>query len=218
MPPKTAHMTEKEAVNQMLRSINEQPVQDLGSGQFDAEQAEAMLNETSRLIQVEGWHANTRRAVSLTRDANNIFGLGVNVLSIDSVNPTSGRREGSPNPSSFIDVGMRRSSDDTQYLLYDVDNDTETWASGPTTMTVDIVEFLEFKDLPVALQGYIYKQAAHDFQKAAVASQVLFAFTQEDVNISMARAVQEDMANDDRNMLRHSSDSLHVVGRFNPMY
>jgi hypothetical protein len=211
-------MTETEAVNQMLRSINEQPVQGLDSGQIDAEQAQAMLNEASRLIQAEGWHANTRRGVVLTLNASNEFALGVNVLSIDSVNPTSPRRAASPNPSAFYDVGMRRSTDDTQFLLYDVDNDTETWANGPTTMTVDIIEFLDFKDLPTALQGYIYKQAAHDFQKAAVASQVLFAFTQEDVDVANMRAVQEDMQNDDRNMLRDSRASREIVQRNNPLY
>jgi hypothetical protein len=211
-------MTELEAVNQMLRSINEQPVQSLTSGQLDAEQAQSILDQTSREIQAEGWHANTRRSVSLTKNSDDQFAVGVNVLSVDSVNPDSPRRTGSPNPSGFYNVMLKRSEDDTKYILWDVDNDIETWASGPSTMTVDIIEFLRFEHLPPLLQAYIYRSAAHSFQKSAVASQVLFAFTQEDVDVSQARAVQEDMKNDDRNMFRHSRSSYEIVFRNNPMY
>lgn len=215
--PKVAHMTELEAVNQMLRSINEQPVQSLASGQIDAEQAEAILTETSRTIQAEGWHANTRRSVSVTKNSDNQFAVGVNVLKVDTVNPDSPRRTGSPNPSSFYNAGLRRSQDDTKWLLYDVDNDSETWAD-PDTLTVDIVEFLPFEHLPVALQAYIYRSAGHAFQKSAVGSQVLFEFTREDVERAEARAVQTDMENEDRNMLRDSRASREIVYRYNPYY
>lgn len=217
MAVKTAHMTELEAVNEMLRSINEQPVQSLSSGQLDAEQAQAKLNEVSRQIQSEGWHANTRRSVSLSKNASNQFVVGVNVLKIDTVNPDSPRRTGSPNPSSFYNVGLRRNAGDTTYLLYDIDNDSETW-STPDTLTVDIVEFLPFEDLPPSLQGYIHKMAAHEYQKSAVGSSVLFEFTKEDVEIAMIRAIQNDMENDDRNMLRDSRHSREIVYRYNPYY
>lgn len=212
------HMTELDAVNQMLRSIGETAVSQINSGQIDAAQAEGVLNEVSRRIQASGWHANTRRSVALSRNSDNQFVVGVNVLSIDSVNPDSPRRTGSPNPSSFYNVMLKRSSDDTKYLLYDVDNDTETWASGPTTMVVDIVEFLEFEHLPPLLQVYIYKEAAHEFQKSAVSSAVLWQFTQEDVDIAMAEAIQEDTKNEDRNIFRHSRAAREVVYRYNPIY
>ena len=54
VPANTAHMTKLQAVNQMLRSINEQAVSSLSSGQIDAERAEEVLNETSRRVQSEG--------------------------------------------------------------------------------------------------------------------------------------------------------------------
>ena len=215
--PKVAHMTELEAINQMLRSINEQPIQSLTSGQIDAESAEAVLTETSRLIQSEGWHANTRRSVSITKNSDNQFAVAVNVLKVDTVNPDSPRRTGSPNPSSFYNVGLRRDAADTKWLLYDIDNDSETW-SDPDTLTVDIVEFLPFEHLPVALQAYIYHSAGHAFQKAQVGSQVLFEFTREDVDRSEARAVQTDMENEDRNMIRDSRAAREIAYRYNPMY
>jgi hypothetical protein len=215
---KQAHMTELEAVNQMLRSIGEQPVQTLTSGQLDASQAQAILNETSRRIQAQGWHANTRRSVALTPNSSDEYVVAANILSIDTVNPDSARRTGSPNPSSYYNVAVRRSSDDTKYLLYDVDNDTETWANGPDTLVVDIIEFLQFEYLPPMLQAYIYKAAAHEFQKMSVQSQVLYQFTGEDVQEALGNAIQEDVGNEDRNMLQHHRPAWEVVYRYNPLY
>jgi hypothetical protein len=214
----TAHMTELEAVNQMLRSIGEQPVSDLNGGQIDAEQAQSILAETSRRIQAQGWHANTRYGVSYSRDANNYFGIPQNVLKVDSVNADSPRRSSTPNPSSFYNVGLRRNSTDDGYILYDLDNDSETWANGPSTMVCDVVEYLEFRNLPTHLQQYIYKAAAHEFQKSAVQSTRLYEFTLEDVQIAMADAIQSDSENEDRNMHRNNRSNWEVVYRYNPLY
>jgi hypothetical protein len=215
--PLDAHMTDVEAINMMLRSINEQPIQSLNSGQIDAEQAEAILTQVSREIQSQGWHANTRRSVVLTQNAATQFVVPINVLKIDSVNPDSGRQTSTPAPSAFYNVGLRRNAANDGYLLYDIDNDTELWPT-PTTMTVDIVEFLPFNELPHSLQTHIYTAAAHRFQKAAVASTVLFEMTREDVEDARATAIQNDMENDDRNMIRNSRASWEVAYRYNPLY
>jgi len=213
-----AHMTELKAVNQMLRSISEQPVSQLGSGQIDSDNAEEVLEEVSRRIQSQGWHANARRGVVLPVNASFQFAVGTNVLKVDTVNPTSPRRTASPKPSAYYDVALRRSIDDTKWILYDVDNDTETWASGPATLTVDIIEFLPFQHLPVYLQAYIYKAAAHEFQKSTVASQILFQFTQEEVEYTMVYAVQCDSEMEDRNMIRNHAGVQEVAYRYNPLY
>ena len=213
-----AHMTKLQAVNQMLRSINEQPVSQLASGQVDAENAEDVLDEVSRRIQAQGWHANTRRGVTLSKNASNEFAVGTNVMRVDTVNPDSPRRAASPSPSAFYNVALRRDQADTKWLLYDVDNDSETWATGPSELTVDIVEYLAFSGLPVYLQTYIYKAAAHEFQKTAVSSQVLWQFTQEDVRDEMVNAVQADSEAEDRNVFRNHRPAWEVVYRFNPLY
>ena len=217
MATMVAHMTELQAVNQMLRSIGESAVQTLSSGQIDAEQAQATLAEVSRRIQSQGWHCNTRRSVSLGKNSSNQFAVGVNVLSIDTVNPDSGRRQGSPNPSSYFNAVLRRSADDTKYLLYDLDNDTEVWTT-PTTLTVDIIEYLPFSNLTTQLQVYVYKSAAHEYQKSAVSSSTLYQFTLEDVQEAGMNAVQEETANEDRNMFTHNRHAREVVYRYNPIY
>lgn len=213
-----AHMTELQAVNQMLRSIGEQPVQQLDGSQIDSEQAYQVLLEESRRIQSMGWHCNTRRGVTLTADDNNQFIVSANILSVDTVNPDSPRRTASPNYSSIYNTSVRRNSSDDNYVLYDIDNDTDTWANGPDTLTVDIIEYLEYDNLSPLLQIYIYKSAAHIYQKTSMQSQVLFQFTQEDVQSSMNDALQEDARTADRNMFLNHRPAWEIVYRYNPLY
>lgn len=215
--PLTAHMSKLEAVNQMLRTINEQAVSSLSSGQIDAERAEAVLDETSRRIQSEGWHANTRRNVSLTPNASDQFIVGINALRVDAVNPHGSRLSSTPASSQAVNVMMKRSADDTAWLLYDVDNDSET-ITDLTEITVDIVEFLEFAHLPPYLQIYIYTAAGHEFQKGSVASQVLYQFTRESVDKCMVDAIQQDADGADANMLRDNRAAFEVAYRYNPTY
>ncbi len=212
----TAHLTELEAVNEMLRSIGETAVQGLGSGQQDAEQANTVLHEVSRRIQAQGWHCNTKRGFSLTRNTDNQFPLGVNVLKVDTVNPRGNRRQ-SYTPSAFYNVGMRRAADGNKFLLYDIDRNTEVWADGPTTLTVDIIEFLPFGDLTPLLQTYIHKAAGHQYQKTAVSSTTLWEFTREDVDEALIGAVQEDSENEDFNVFRDTA-AREIVQRNNPLY
>jgi len=212
-----AHMTKLEAVNDMLLSIGESPVQQLDGGQQDAAIAENVLDRASRRIQLKGWHANTLRSYELTKNASNQFVVGIDILKVDTVNPHSGRANNTPSPSSYINVALRRSSDDTKWLLFDVDNNTETW-TNETTLTVDMVQFLDFKDLPPSLQNYIAKDAGRRYQKGAVGSRVLHAFTEEEVIEAQTDALQEDMENEDRNIFQHDRASHSIVYRYNPGY
>ena len=217
MATNAGHLTKLEAVNEMLLSIGESPVQSLSSGLQDAAIAESILDRTSREIQLKGWHCNTLRGYELSKNASNQFALPVDTLSVDTTNPHSGRQTGSPNPSSYINAGMRRSADDTKWLLYDNDNHTETWTSE-TTLTVDIVKLLDFANLTPALQVYVWTKAAHRFQKSIMGSGVLFEFTMNDVMEAEMQAVQEDSANEDLNILRESPHAYSVAWRNNPGY
>jgi hypothetical protein len=212
-----AHMTELEAVNEMLLSINESPVQALDGSLQDASIGQTILKNESRRIQAQGWHCNTRRNIELSKNVGDQFAVGIDTLKIDTVNPRSRRANHTPAPSRFINVSLRKSADGTKYLLYDVDNDTETWPSE-TTVTVDIVSFVEFDHLTPMLQIYVFKSAAHRFQKAMVGSRILFEFTKEDVLEAMTDAVQEDADNEDNNMLTDNRSSMQITYRRNPLY
>ena len=211
------HLSKLQAVNDMLWSIGESPVQSLESGLGDAEQAESILDRMSRQIQLKGWHVNTLRATELTKNGDNQFTLAVNALKVDTVNPRGGRQTSTPNHSSHINAVMKRSADDTKWIMFDIDNNTEFWTdSDPDKLTVDTVSLLEFAALGPALQMYVWTMAAHRFQNGAMGSKVLHELTLEDVADALAQAVQEDTENEGQNLIRDNAHVRSIVYRNNP--
>jgi hypothetical protein len=211
----TGHMTKLEAVNEMLFTIGERPVNSLASGLSEASQAEDILDRESRRIQMKGWHGNTLFNHQITPNASDQFALPDNVLKVDTVNPSYRRSGNTPAPSSYINVSMRRDAADTKWLLWDNDNGSET-ITDVTAMTTELVLFLEFANLTPALQIYIWVSAARRFQQGAVGSQALDAFTQEDVVEAMADAVNEDLENSDANILHDNPHVAAIARRRSP--
>lgn len=212
----SGHMTKLEAVNDILASIGEDPVNSLSSGLPDAELAESFLDKESRRIQLKGWHCNTLRDYQISKNASNQFALPDDTLKVDTVNPGTRRRASTPVPNKYINAGMRRSADDTKWVLWDNDNNSETW-TNETELTVDLVQFIPFANLTPALQMYIWTSAAHKFQKSVMGSSALHQFTAEDVNLAMADAVNEDLENEDLNVIRDNRHVNNIAFRNNPI-
>ena len=215
--PLSGHLSKLDAVNELLFSVGEDEVSSLASGLTDAELAEKAIDRASRRIQLQGWHCNTKRALVLTKNSDNQFALPINTLKVDTVNPNKQRVSSSPPYSRHINAVMKRSADDTKFLLYDVDNNSETWSSE-TQITVDLVQFLEFEHLTPSLQDYITKLAGRQFQKGLMGSRVLFEFTQQDVDEALEAALQEDAENEDTNMIFDNPHVHAAVYRNNPFF
>jgi len=211
------HMTKLEAVNDILWTIGESPVLSLATGLGDAAIAETHLDRMSRQVQLQGWHVNTEKGKVLPLNSADQFVLGVDVLKVDTVSRTSHRKTATPTPSSYINAKMRRSADDTKWILYDGDELTEFWTnSGITTLTVDEVKFLDFENLTPALQHYIWTKAARKFQVGAMGSQVLDKVTTRDIGEAELQAVQEDSENEDLNIIRDNAHVRSISWRNNP--
>jgi hypothetical protein len=219
MPTLAGHWTKLQAVNQILDSIGEDPVNSLSSGLDDAELAERFLDDASRRIQLRGWHVNTRNHIELTLNTDDQFALPDNTLKVDTTNPRGRRFTSTPKPSAFVNAVMRRSGDDTKWLMYDLDNDTEVWTnSGVTTLTVDLVQLLDFANLTPALQMFIFTDAARRFQRSVMGSGALHQFTEQDVLDASVDAVNEDMENEDLNIIRDNAHVHGIVWRNNPRF
>ena len=77
-------MTELEAVNVLLTTIGEQPVNTLiGNQVTDVKIAEQIINEVSREVQSQGWHFNTEDRVPLAPDNNNEINIPATAARID---------------------------------------------------------------------------------------------------------------------------------------
>lgn len=213
------HLTKLQAVNDMLGTIGEEPVNSLSSGLPDAELAESALDRISREVQLEGWHCNTRQDISLAINDDDQFALPDDTLKCDTVNPRGPRKNRTATPNSYVNAVMRRSGDDTKWLMYDLDNDSETWTdAGFDTLTVDLVQLLEFANLTPALQMYIWTKAARRFQQNRMGSQALDAFTAEDVVHARTLAENEEMENEDLNVIRDNAHVYDIVYRYNPHF
>ena len=83
---KPASMTELEAVNVLLTTIGEQPINTLSGNQTtDVTIARQVIKEVSREVQSQGWHFNTEENVTLVPDSvNSHITVPIDVARIDS--------------------------------------------------------------------------------------------------------------------------------------
>jgi Tail tubular protein len=160
MPTQLAPTTELEAVNQMLGTILEAPINSLlGVESLDAQVAIDILAEKSRALQMTGWNFNTEEAYPLAPDAfTGEVSLPLNTLSAD--------------PSDPLDDLVQRGA-----RLYDRANHTYAIARS---VKVDITFLLPFNEMPEAARRYVSVMACRTFQKRQVGSTTLDAFTEDD--------------------------------------
>jgi hypothetical protein len=174
--------TELEAVNFMLATIGESPVNTLeDNGVVDAVLARQFLTMTSRRTQAKGWHWNTEKALVLPRTfPEGYVPLPRAVLKVDTVGPSFG-----------VDVAIRGNR------LYDRVNHTFTFA---TDLTVDLVLMLPFEDLSETARQYIMIAASRSFQEKIVGSEALAKFSQRDELMAWSDLVNEEAENGDYNV------------------
>jgi len=187
--------TELDAVNQMLGTIGEAPVNTLiGVTSLDTAIAINTLAEISRDIQSKGHHFNTDKGLKLQPGAfTGEIEVPINCVDIDTVGP-----------DESVDVVLRGRR------LYDRVNHTYKFT---TPLTVDMVVLLPFGDLPESARRYIAVRACRVFQKRQVGSTTLATFTAEDerealmsFRRSLGRNADHNIFNspDMRRMLRRS--------------
>lgn len=154
--------TELEAINLMLASIGESPVNTVeDNGLVDAATARTILRATSKRLQQKGWTWNTELELKLTRSfPDKTITLPPNVLKAD----TSG-----------VDAGV----DVVQRGLRLYDRKEHTYAFDHD-LTVDMVIGLPFDELPEAARQFCVVAAGRKFQQGFVGSQTLDEFTKRD--------------------------------------
>ena len=156
--------TKLEAVNTMLTSIGEQPIQNMNdlAGLSDASIAEQILDNVSRAIQSRGWIFNTDLDVQMQVDQYGEIKLSPDILRVDT---TSRVRDGD---TDIVERGRK---------LYDRQKQTFVFT---TKVTVNQIKLLIFEDLPEPARRYISIRSARIFHDRVVGSGELHRFYQED--------------------------------------
>jgi len=161
--------TKLEAVNTMLTSIGEQPVQTEDfAGLSDAAIAAQILDNVSRAVQSRGWIFNTDLDDELVADSSlgdkGVINIPNNVLRVDV---TSRVRDGA---TDIVERGRQ---------LYDRQTNDNLFNAG-TKVKVNLVKHLVFEDLPEPARRYIAIRSARIFHDRVVGSGELHRFYQED--------------------------------------
>jgi hypothetical protein len=162
MPLPAVATTELEAVNTMLTTIGESPVNQISESTADTRIAYLILGEVNRATQIRGWHWNTESNVPLTpNQATSEITLGSDVVRVD-VN----ERE-FPNVN-VIQRGTR---------LYDKKNRTYLFTSP---LKAEIVYLRPFAELPEQARYYIIVRSARLFQQRMIGDATGSAFSSEE--------------------------------------
>ena len=190
-------MKELDAVNLMLMTIGEYKVNDLTNlaGRSDAAVARDILTNTSRQVQSKGWTFNTDFDVVLKPDGSTqMIELGGDDLRVDT---TATVRD------STKDIVERANK------LYDRQNNSFLFTEN---ITVNLVKYFNFEDLPEAARRFIVIRSARIFHDRVVGSGELHRFFQEDEGQAWSELLEYESNVGDYNIF-DTYDVYRVVER-----
>ena len=162
--------TELEAVNTILSTIGESPINSLtGTLPVDANIAQNVLDEICREVQSEGWHWNSHYKVDLSRDTDNKIPIGTDVLRV-KLNTKYDR--------SSYDVVQRDN------YLYNLAKNEDTFTQNFEDN--DIVYLLDFSKIPEQAKRYITIRSARVFHDRTLGASTIHKFSIQDEARSLA--------------------------------
>ena len=185
--------TELEAINTMLSTIGESPVNTVeDTGNVDVVIARQILQTVSREVQARGWHFNTEINYTITPDSEGYLVLPNTVLKVDTVYPDSSK-----------DVVVRGSR------LYDRENHTYVFTDA---VKVDMTILLTFDELPEVARNYATIRASRIFQERVVGSDTLHAFNSQDEARAMVSLMEYEADTADLNILSGNYSVYRILG------
>jgi len=181
----TTRTTQLEAVNTMLSTIGEAPVNSLtGSLPVDASMAVNILNEVNREVQSAGWKFNTSWKKSIQRDANNKLIIGSDVLHIEFDHLRYSK--------ASYDPVMRGN------YLYNLAKESFTWEKDFDYVT--IIYLLDFENIPEQARRYTTIRASRIFHDRTLGANAIHKFSQQDELASLALLKQTEADTADHNI------------------
>ena len=161
----TTPTTELEAVNTMLSTIGEAPVNNLDSGLVDAETAETILKNVSRDVQSHGWNFNSEPDYTVAADTSGNVILPTEIVRADLAQSETKFRS---SKNEYIQRGNK---------MYDKVNHTYNIGKA---LKLDVVVLLTFDLLPEIARRYITIKASRIFQERVVGSETLSTMNRND--------------------------------------
>jgi len=184
--------TKLEAINIMLSTIGETPVNSLSSGLVDAELAETILENISKSVQAEGWNFNREDKFSVSPTVAGEIVVPLNTLRADASLVT--------NSKDLVQRGSK---------MYDKKN--HTYNIGES-VKLDLIIELDFTELPEVARRYIAIKSARVFQDRVVGSDALHSFTMQDEATAYFQLKDFELDTEDYNIM-DNYDVYRVLDR-----
>jgi len=181
----TTPTTKLEAVNSMLSTIGEAPVNSLTSGLVDAETAETILNEVSRSVQAHGWNFNSEPDYTVAADTSGNVVLPTEIIRADLANSETKYRS---SKQEYVQRGSK---------MYD--KIKHSFNIGKA-LKLDVVVLLDFEICPEVARRYIAVKAARIFQERVVGSDSLSAMNRNDEQEALFALQEMEGDNGDYNI------------------
>jgi len=187
-----------DAVNFILSSIGESPVNSLSSGNADAEAAERKIDEVLRNVLAKGWDCNTFYDLVLVPNISGEIVLPTTTLKVDS-----------SDVDTILRVTFRAGK------LYDMAANSYVFTKS---VTVNLVELQEFDDLPYSLASYVMCRAGRIFQEGSMSSAALDGFTKRREDEAWAAWQDENADTSNDNVLQSSASARFIAQRRNAQW
>lgn len=186
--------TKLQAVNTILSTVGEPPVNSLSAQRADSLIAQTVLDEITREVLSYGWQFNTDEKVVMTPETSSGY-----IYVSDSVV----RVDMDPAYSQNYDIALRGNR------LYNRVTNSYAFAEPITVLQVHL---MDFDDMPEPAKRYVTIRAARVFQDRMVGSQTLHAFTAQDEIMALAKMTEYENDVGDYSIF-HSADMLRTFIR-----
>ena len=180
--------TELDAVNSILMSVGETPVNTLTVQSPEVAIAQKTLRQVCREIQAEGWLYNTENEYPIDTDSNNQVVVPNNVLQLDLSIYHHGK-----------DYDVVRRSDNGIQKVYDKKGHTFTFENC-NKLYFDMIWMIDFEDLPQVFKDYITVRASRIASNRMVNSQPSARLLEADEAALRAAAVEYENRQGDHNI------------------
>jgi hypothetical protein len=189
--------TELEAVNAMLLSIGQAPVNTLlVTGIKDVSLAIAQLARSTRTLLTRGWGFNTDDAFVLTPDIDGHVLIPSGALRVD--------------PTSAGTDAVTRRNGLKGMCLYDKGEMSFVFVEP---LECKVVWGFPFADLPETARNFIATSAGRRFQANVIGSPILDRFEEADVMAAWVLLEREERASRDTNLFRSNARLSTLLSR-----
>ena len=190
--------TELEAVNSMLATIGEAPVNSItGTLPLDASLAKNTLNEINREVQSAGWHFNSRTKYTLSLDTDSKIPLAENIMRVDL----------NPDKYSVTEYDVIKQGS----FLFNKKGNTFVFDKA---LDAVVTLYLDFTDLPENARRYITLRASRIFQDRTIGGNTLHRYSSVDEANALALLKQEETQTGNHSIF-NNYDTYSIISRGN---